>query len=82
MPILILKLIICILIPIFFKCIISNLNIFDNTFNMFILMFCLLCVSIIILLIFISDIFSTIFLLEKQGSKLKYLKNTVIKKGD
>lgn len=82
MPILILKLIICILIPIFFKCIISNLNIFDNTFNMFILMFCLLCVSIIILLIFISDIFSTIFLLEKQGSKLKYFKNTVIKKGD
>ena len=77
-----LKLIATIAFPIVCKYLITHLYVFNSTFNLFILMFCICIVCIILCFIYISDVFTNIFLLEKQGSKLEYFKNLIIKKGE
>lgn len=77
-----LKLIATIVFPIVCKYLITHLYVFNNTLNLFILMFCICTIGIILCFIYISDVFTSIFLLEKQGSKLTYFKKLIIKKGE
>ena len=77
-----LKLIGVIAFPIISKYLITHLYVFNSTFNLFVLMFCICTIGIILCFIYISDVFTSIFLLEKQGSKLDYFKNLIIKKGE
>lgn len=77
-----LKLIGVIIFPIVCKYLITHLYVFNSTFNLFIFMFCICIVCIILCFIYIIDVFTSIFLLEKQGSKLYYLKNLIVKKGE
>ena len=77
-----LKLIGVLTLPIVFKYLVTHLAICNNSFNLFILMFCICTLGIIVCFIYIADAFTSIFLLERQGSKLEYFKNLIIKKGD
>lgn len=57
----------------------SILKIFSNNFNLFLLILSLTIFQIILIFVFISDIFSSKFFLSKQGSKLNNLKNNIYK---
>lgn len=59
--------------------ILSILKIFSNNFNLFLLILSLTIFQIILIFVFISDIFSSNFFLSKQGSKLNNLKNNIYK---
>lgn len=59
--------------------IISSLKIFSNNFNLFLLVLSLIIFQLILILVFISDIFSNIFLLNKQGAKLNTIKKNILK---
>lgn len=54
-------------------------KIFSNNFNLFLLVLSLTIFQIILIFVFISDLFSIKIFLNKQGSKLNNLKNNIIK---
>lgn len=63
-----------------FKILICKTPFFEDTFNSFILMFCILITSLIINLVYIYDFLSSFMLLQKQGSKLEYFKDNIMKR--
>lgn len=75
-----LKLSLYIFLPLFFKILVQNIELFSYSFNLFTLMICIVAISIFFNIIYIYDLFSSFFLLEKQGSKLEYMKNRITKR--
>jgi len=59
--------------------ILNSLEFLSNNFNIFLLILSLTIFQIILIFVFISDIFSSKFFLNKQGSKLNNIKNNIFK---